>query len=67
MPTIGVRVSGSRSASAPKVALNANAAALLLSARDSGLDGGFSQPANALTFEIFARALVAHTAAYGTE
>jgi hypothetical protein len=44
-----------------------NAAAFLLSARDSGLDGGFSQPADDLTFEIFARALVAHAAAYGTE
>jgi hypothetical protein len=44
-----------------------NAAAFLLSARDSGLDGGFSQPAEDLTFDLFARALVAHAAAYSTE
>ena len=42
-----------------------NAAAFLLSARDSGLDGAFSQPAEDLTFEVFARSLVAHAAAYG--
>lgn len=41
-----------------------NAAAFLLSARDSGLNGTFSQPAEDLTFEIFARSLVAHAAAY---
>ena len=44
-----------------------NAAAFLLSARDSGLDGGFSQPADDLTFDVFARALVAHAAAYSTK
>jgi hypothetical protein len=44
-----------------------NAAAFLLSARDSGLDGRFSQPADDLTFDVFARALVAHAAAYSTE
>ena len=44
-----------------------NAAAFLLSARDSGLDGGFSQPADDLTFDVFARSLVAHAAAYSTE
>jgi hypothetical protein len=43
-----------------------NAAAFLLSARDSGLDGRFSQPADDLTFDVFARALVAHAAAYST-
>ena len=41
-----------------------NAAAFLLSARDSGLEGVFSEPAEDLTFEIFARSLVAHAAAY---
>lgn len=41
-----------------------NASAFLLSARDSGLDGLFSQPAEDLTFEVFVRALVAHAAAY---
>jgi hypothetical protein len=41
-----------------------NAAAFLLSARDSGLNGVFSQPAEDLTFEVFARSLVAHAAAY---
>jgi hypothetical protein len=41
-----------------------NAAAFLLSARDSGLDGLFSEPAGDLTFEIFARSLVAHAGAY---
>jgi hypothetical protein len=44
-----------------------NAAAFLLSARDRGLDGEFSRPADDLTFEIFARALMAYAAAYGTE
>jgi hypothetical protein len=43
-----------------------NAAALLLSACDSGLDGGFSEPADDLTFAICARALVAHAAAYSS-
>jgi len=42
-----------------------NAAAFLLSARDSGLSGAFSHPADDLTFEVFARSLVAHAAAYG--
>jgi len=42
-----------------------NAAAFLLSGCDSGLDGKFSQPAEDLTFEVFARSLVAHAAAYG--
>ncbi|MFQ5850254.1 MAG: PaeR7I family type II restriction endonuclease, partial [Candidatus Binatia bacterium] len=42
-----------------------NAAAFLLSARDSGLNGAFTQPADDLTFEVFARSLVAHAAAYG--
>ena len=41
-----------------------NAAAFLLSARDSGLDGMFSEPAEDLTFEVFARSLVAHASAY---
>src|SRR5712692_3630536 len=41
-----------------------NAAAFLLSARDSVLEGVFSEPAEDLTFEIFARSLVAHAAAY---
>lgn len=41
-----------------------NAAAFLLSARDRGLDGVFSQPAEDLTFEVFARSLFAHAAAY---
>ena len=42
-----------------------NAAAFLLSAKDSGPKGEFSQPADDLTFEVFARSLVAHAAAYG--
>lgn len=43
-----------------------NAAAFLLSARDTGLKGAYSEPAEDLTFEIFARSLAAHAAAYGT-
>jgi hypothetical protein len=42
-----------------------NTAAFLLSARDKGLKGEFFQPAEDLTFEVFARSLVAHAAAYG--
>jgi Restriction endonuclease XhoI len=41
-----------------------NAAAFLLSARDSGLEGVFSEPAEDLTFEVFSRSLVAHASAY---
>lgn len=41
-----------------------NAAAFLLSARDGGLNGEFSQPAEDLAFGVFARSLVAHVAAY---
>lgn len=41
-----------------------NAAAFLLSARDSGLEGVFSEPAEDLTFEVFARSLIAHAGAY---
>ena len=42
-----------------------NAAAFLLSARDTGLKGVYSEPADDLTFELFARSLAAHAAAYG--
>jgi hypothetical protein len=44
-----------------------NAAAFPLSARDSGLNGVFSEPAEDLTFEVFARPLVAHANAYGRD
>jgi len=42
-----------------------NTAAFLLSAKDSGPKGEFSQPADDLTFELFARSLIAHAGAYG--
>jgi hypothetical protein len=41
-----------------------NAAAFLLSARDRGLEGVVSEPAEDLTFEVFARSLTAHASAY---
>ncbi|HPC82494.1 MAG TPA: PaeR7I family type II restriction endonuclease [Thermoanaerobaculaceae bacterium] len=42
-----------------------NAAAFLLSPREEGQRGIFSEPANDLAFALFARSLVAHAAAYG--
>jgi len=42
-----------------------DAAAFLMSRADAGVDGAFSEPADDLTFEIFARSLIAHVAAYG--
>lgn len=44
-----------------------NAAAFLLSAQDTGLKGLYSEPAEDLTFELFARSLVAHASVYGTK
>jgi len=44
-----------------------NGAAFLVSARDTGLKGVYFEPADDLTFESFARSLVAHAAAYGTK
>lgn len=41
-----------------------DAAAFLLSAKDAGLEGAASQPAEDLTFEIFGRSLLAHATAY---
>lgn len=40
------------------------ATAFLLSDREKGLDGAYSEPANDLNFENFARSLTAHVAAY---
>ena len=42
-----------------------NAAAFLMSAQDTGLKGVYSEPADDLTFELFARSLVAHASVYG--
>jgi hypothetical protein len=42
-----------------------NVAAFLMSARSTGLRGHYSQPADDLTFEIFARSLVSQVAAFG--
>ena len=42
-----------------------NAASFLLSPRDEGQRGAFSHPGDDLTFELFARSLAAHAAAYG--
>jgi hypothetical protein len=44
-----------------------NAAAFLISAQDTGLKGVYSEPAEYLTFELFARSLVAHASVYGTK
>lgn len=43
---------------------NYNAAAFLMSERKAGLKGAFLEPADDLTFQIFARSLVAHAAAF---
>jgi len=42
-----------------------NAAAFLLSERKAGLTGAFGEPAEDLTFDLYARSLAAHVAAYG--
>ena len=42
-----------------------NASVFLLSDRKSGLSGAFREPAEDLTFELYARSLAAHVAAYG--
>ncbi len=42
-----------------------NVAAFLMSGRKGGLKGHYSEPAEDLTFEIFARSLVAQVAAFG--
>ncbi len=42
-----------------------NAACFLISPRDAGQQGTFKQLAEDLTFEVFARSLAAHAAAYG--
>lgn len=42
-----------------------NAATFLLSDKSKGLGGAYTEPADDLTFRQFARALVAHAAAYG--
>ena len=42
-----------------------NVAAFLMSDRKGGLKGHYSEPAEDLTFEIFARSLVAQVAAFG--
>ena len=44
-----------------------NAAAFLTSDRKTGLKGIFNEPGNDLTFEIFARSLVAQAAAHGSK
>ena len=42
-----------------------NAASFLLSDREKGVNGIFQEPADDLTFEVFARSLLAHVSAYG--
>jgi hypothetical protein len=42
-----------------------NAASFLLSDREKGINGIFQEPADDLTFEIFARSLLTHVSAYG--
>ncbi len=42
-----------------------NAAAFLMSSRTDGLEGQFIEPAEDLTFEIFARSLIAQVTAFG--
>ena len=44
-----------------------NAAAFMTSEQASGLGGGYQEPASDLGFEIFARSLLAHVAAYVKE
>ena len=41
-----------------------NASAFIISEKDSGLHGIFNEPAGDLTFEVYARSLMAHAAAY---
>jgi hypothetical protein len=43
-----------------------NVASFLLSNREKGLNGQYQEPADDLTFEIFAKSLTAHAAAYGS-
>jgi hypothetical protein len=42
-----------------------DAASFLLSDREKGVNGIFQEPADDLTFEVFARSLLAHVSAYG--
>lgn len=44
-----------------------NAAAFLMSDRQGGVEEAFTEPADDLTFEIFARSLAAHAGAYSGE
>jgi len=44
-----------------------NIASFLLSGRESGLDGEFYEPTDDLTFELFARSLVAQASIYGDQ
>ncbi|OGW60990.1 MAG: restriction endonuclease [Nitrospirae bacterium RBG_16_64_22] len=44
-----------------------NAAAFLLSEKEKGLKGGHTEPADDLTFELFAKSLVSHVAVYGAQ
>lgn len=41
-----------------------NAASLVLSRRDNGLQGAYSEPASDLTFQVFVNSMVAHVVAY---
>lgn len=43
-----------------------NAAAFLTSEKEEGIEGRYEEPASDLTFEIYARSLVAHARGYGT-
>ena len=44
-----------------------NAAVFLLSSRDNGVDGIFEEPAPDLSFDVFARSLIAHASAYAKD
>ena len=44
-----------------------NAAAFIISERDSGLSGTFNEPATDLTFMVYARSLIAHATAYSDQ
>ncbi len=44
-----------------------NVAAFLLSEKKKGIKGGFAEPADDLTFQLFAKSLVSHVAVYGTQ
>lgn len=44
-----------------------NAAAFLLSEKKKGLKGDYAEPADDLTFELFAKSLVSHVSVYGAK